>query len=159
MMNEIISKAKKKGLSEETYIKSLECMSKALEELKGLDAKSYWRHMRKLHGIVFDRHYDEEWATRDVEQLEYVNAEGQEKDGPHWTKHDVLSLTETLAFPNTVNEWDKYVAFNAAYSDFCSDKGFTENDIIMIGYLFYFKDEDWPTNTKVWDYFYSKCKL
>lgn len=158
IIDQLISKAKRKGIPEATFIKSLECMAEALEHFKDIDAKTYWKYMRKLHGTLCDYHYDEYFANHDVDQMEYTDANGIEHVGPHWTKSEINQLTSHINFPNDVNEWDKYVAFNAAYSDFCS-KFKEDQDIINIGNLFFFRDEDWPNTHKVWDYFYSKCKL
>ena len=82
-----------------------------------------------------------------------IDASGNALEGPHWTKAQILSATSALEFPKGTTDCDKYVAFNAAYADFC--KKFSEEQIIYIAYLFYFKDEDWKSEGKVWSYMKS----
>lgn len=55
-----------------------------------------------------------------------------------------------MTFPDGTTKWDKYVAFNAAYADFC--KSFSDEDVLRIAYDFYFADEDWKGNGKIWTY-------
>jgi hypothetical protein len=59
-----------------------------------------------------------------------------------------------MKFPADTNKWDKYVAFNAAYADFC--KHFEAGDILKIGFSFFFADEDWGSTTKIWEYMLAK---
>lgn len=74
--------------------------------------------------------------------------------GAHWTKSQIANATKGMKFREKVNDWDKYVAFNAMYADLCSDM--TEDEIIKAAYLFYFQDADWQPEeddcTKIWDY-------
>ena len=46
------------------------------------------------------------------------------------------------------------VAFNAAANDWGKD--YEDADILKIGYDFYFADEDWGSDTKVWEYISHK---
>ena len=59
-----------------------------------------------------------------------------------------------MSFPSGTNKWDKYVAFNAAYSDLM--KEFDDAQILKAGYLLYFADEDWGSTTKIWEYMAEK---
>jgi hypothetical protein len=62
----------------------------------------------------------------------------------------VEEATKGFIFPSGVNKWDKWVAFNAAYADFC--KKFDDDQILEIGYLFYFADTDFSKEGKIWLY-------
>lgn len=55
-----------------------------------------------------------------------------------------------MTFPNGTTKFDRFVAFNAAYADFC--KSFSDEDVLRIAYDFYFADEDWKGNGKIWTY-------
>ncbi len=59
-----------------------------------------------------------------------------------------------MKFHQKVNDWDKYVAFNAMYADLSAKM--TDEEIIKAAYLFYFCDADWQPEddncTKIWDY-------
>ena len=103
---------------------------------------------------MYGCHYNEEFALYDVEQIHYTNKAGEKRFGAHWTVEQIESATAGMKFPMGTNKWDKYVAFNAAHADFCKD--FDEASILKIGYSFFFADEDWPTDTKIWDY--MSCK-
>lgn len=58
--------------------------------------------------------------------------------------------SEGMTFPNGTTKSDRFVAFNAAYADFC--KSFSDEDVLRIAYDFYFADEDWKGSGKIWTY-------
>ncbi len=58
--------------------------------------------------------------------------------------------TAGMTFPNGTTKFDRFVAFNAAYADFC--KSFSDEDVLRIAYDFYFADEDWKGSGKIWEY-------
>jgi hypothetical protein len=60
-----------------------------------------------------------------------------------------VSATRNRSFPEGATDYDKWVAYNAAYADFC--KQCSDSEILNIAYLFYFADEDAPDG-KVWKY-------
>jgi len=137
--------------SDKTRIAKAEAiMSEALEYVKTNDERFYEKLGRELHESLYGPHYTEEMAIKDLESIYYTDSEGLKHKGPHWTKEQVLKATSSLPFPDGTTDCDKYVAFNAAYADFCS--AFTEDQIIKIGYLFFFKDEDWNGEGKIWKY-------
>jgi hypothetical protein len=59
-----------------------------------------------------------------------------------------------MGFPAGTTKWDKYVAFNAFYSDLCTV--YNDEQIIKGAHKFYFEDQDWGDTTKIWDYVYCK---
>jgi hypothetical protein len=50
----------------------------------------------------------------------------------------------------SVTKWDKFVAANAFWHDLSND--FTDEQIICATYKFWFADEDWHSDGKIWDY-------
>ena len=72
--------------------------------------------------------------------------------GKDWSLEQVLEATKGLPFKPCVTDYDKYVAFNAAYADLC--KTLTPDLIIETGHAFFFEDEDAPCN-KIWIYMES----
>lgn len=94
------------------------------------------------------------WTYTDVNHLHYLNREGVECDGPHWSRAEVVAATNGMKFHSKVNDWDKYVAFNSMYADLCAEM--TDEEILKAAYLFYFNDKDWQPDeddcTKIWDY-------
>ena len=148
---EMVNHAKKAGVAnEQTMWESIDGFSDLLEELKESHPHIYWKFMRNQHGIMFHNHYDECFAVYDVGQMHSTNKEGKENQGAHWTCEQIEEATAGKKFPAGTSKWDKFVAFNASFHDW--NKYFEDADILEIGYAFYFADEDWGDDTKVWEY-------
>lgn len=150
----MILDAQKKGLTSENKMwQSFASLSAALNLLKESNPKEYWKIVRKQHAIIYDGHYTEEFAVYDVDSLHWTDNTGMHK-GAYWTIPQIKEATSSLRFPEGVNDWDKFVAFNAAYSDMAGDVD--DATIIKLAHRFYFADEDWheesPNCTKIWDY-------
>lgn len=151
----MVDHAKKAGVTtEKTMWESIDSFSELLEDLKEAHPQMYWDFMRKQHGIMFHNHYDEMFAMWDVSKMHSSNKAGEKKEGAHWTCEQIEVATAGLRFPAGTTKWDKFVAFNAAFHDFWKD--FDEASIIKIGHDFYFADEDWPSETKIWEYMEHK---
>lgn len=155
---EMLAEARKAGgTSEKTMWASIDNVSELLgvirEEHPELD-DLYWDFMRQQHGILYDNHYNEEFARYDVGRLRYKTRDGERMTGAHWTVEQVEAATKMYSFPAGTTKWDKYVALNAMYSDLCMD--LTEEQIIKVAHRFYFADEDWGSTTKTWEYFCCK---
>lgn len=157
----MIKTSKAKGYaSEEKMWQSIDAIGKNLEELKCKHPQMYWKIMRQQHGILFNHHYDKEFAEYDVSQLHYTNARGEKRVGAHWTIQQILDATSNVSFPSGVNEYDKYVAYNATYADLCSE--IPDEVILKVAYLQYFDDEDWSedgSSTKIWEYMCLRSEL
>lgn len=152
---EMVNHAKKAGVTnEQTMWESIDSFSELLEELKETHPQMYWDFMRKQHGIMFHNHYDEAFAMYDVSKMHYTSKNGEKKQGAYWTVDQIESATAGMKFPAGTTKWDKYVSFNAAHSDFCKD--FEDADVLKIGYAFFFADEDWGDDTKIWEYMSNK---
>ena len=149
---DMIEDAKAKGLTSEKIMwESVAELDDMLCIMKREHPDMYWKFIRKQHGMLYANHYTEEFAMWDVSQLRYTNRKGEKKEGAYWTVEQIEEATRTMSFPNGVNRWDKYVAANAAYADFC--RKFDDAQVLEIMYLFYFADEDWKhPATKVWEY-------
>ena len=146
----MVETARKAGVTNEQKMwQSIESFSELLEELKESHPEKYWDFMREQHGIMYGGHYDEMFAEYDVRELEYTDKTGAKRKGAHWTHEQIESATAGMRFPSGVTKWDKYVAFNAAYADLC--KVLDEEEILKAGHALYFADEDWGSDTKIWD--------
>lgn len=154
---EMLEKAKIDGVaSEKTMWQSVESLSDMLCIMEKEHPDMYWAFMREQHGIMYGNHYNEDFAKWDAEQISYTNRQGEKKMGAYWTVEQIESATASMKFPAGTTKWDKYVGFNAAYADFC--KLYEAEDILKIGHSFFFADEDWGSNTKVWEYMQCKNK-
>lgn len=152
----MITEAKAKGLtSEKKMWDSIESLGNSLLAVKAENPDLYWKIMRTQHGIMFNKHYSEEFAKYDVDEIFYTDADGKEHEGAYWTVDEIKEAIKSFNLPNGTTIWDCYVAFNACKADFC--KKFQDEDVMKIAYLFFFKDEDWDDEeddspTKIWDY-------
>jgi len=154
---QLIDQAKAHGVaSEKKMWAAIEQMSCDLSAIEDTQPELYWRILRHQHAILYDRHYSEKFANHDVRKIIYskVGDNGEPMGyGAHWTKAEIVQATKGMRFHDKVNDWDKYVAFNAMYADLCGNMA--DEEIIKAAYLFYFQDADWQTDddcTKVWDY-------
>ena len=151
----MVDHAKRAGVTnEKTMWESIDSFSELLEELEESHPVLYWAFMRKQQGIMFGGHYNEEFAQYDIEQIHYTNKAGEKKYGAHWTVEQVEAATAGMRFPEGTNKWDKWVAASVMYSDLC--KKYDDAQILEAMFLFFFADEDWGSNTKVWDYMTNK---
>lgn len=154
---QMVENAKKAGTAnEKTMWQSIESFSELLEELRESHPEKYWNFMREQHGIMYGGHYDEMFALYDVAMLEYTDKTGARKQGGHWTLEQIETATSGMRFPSGVTQWDKYVAFNAAYADLC--KVLEDGEILKAGFALYFADEDWGSDTKIWDIYELKAE-
>jgi hypothetical protein len=122
-----------------------------LDFVKEHDEGKYWSFMRDTYGLLYDNHYaDEDWAMWDVSCLSWTDKDGHKHTGAHWSITQVEDATKAMQFPSTVTRYDKFVAFNAAYSDWA--RSFDDSQILKIAYDFYFKDEDYAGADKIFQY-------
>ena len=151
----MVEHAKKAGVTtEKTMWESIDSFSELLEELKESHPKLYWEFMRKQHGIMFNDHYDESFAIWDVSQMHSTDKTGVKREGPHWTVEQVETATAGLKFPVGTTKFDKFVAMNAAWHDW--NKVCDDAEVLKIGYAFWFADEDWDAESKIWEYMEHK---
>ncbi len=64
------------------------------------------------------KHYDEKAAKEFVSDLHYVDANGEEHVGEHWSLEKVRELTSNYRYLDSTTDWDKYVAYNFMYAKF-----------------------------------------
>lgn len=154
---DMLVRAQQQGqASEKLMWESVDSLSEMLCVIKREHPDMYWAFLREQHGVLYKKHYDQEFAEWDVSQISYTDKAGNPKHGAHWSVEQVESATAHMKFPIGTTKWDKYVAFNAAYADFC--KKFDEAQVLDIAFSFYFADEDWGTTTKIWEYYCMKNK-
>lgn len=147
---EMIKKHSASG-GEEAMWKSVEAFSKYAERTKDEAPDAYTKLKKCIHEEMCGPHYDEDFATEDVEGIAYTDATGKAHIGAHWTKDEVCDAWATRTFDESVTCWDKWVAANAMYADLC--KAFKEDEVLEAAYLFFFADEDYEGTGKVWEYF------
>jgi hypothetical protein len=149
---EMLEDAKAKGLtSEKVMWESIDDVEEMLAMMKAEHPEHYWKMLRKMHGRIYHHHYTEDFARHDVGKMHWTDKQGQKHEGGHWTVAQIEEATKTRNFPTGTTRWDKYVAYNAFYSDLC--KELDDEAILKAAFLFWFADEDRGAEGKIWRYF------
>ena len=144
---------------------SVAIVSALLEEMREAHPAKYWEVMRKTHEVMFGHHFDEMYAKWQVERMHHTSPNGSVHRGEHWTIDQVMAATNKYRakLPAEVTEWDLYVALNNQWHDYdnwasshIDSLELRDMAIIDGAIAFWFADEDYPSPTKVWDYFSMK---
>lgn len=140
---------------------SIEMWDKHLEEMREHHPEKYWAMMRHTHELMYGKHFDKEYAEWQVERM-YHKCGDKVYKGEHWTYEqtsEVMTKYRSM-LPSDITPCDFYVALNSQWHDYqcwAKDKFSTEaeaeNAIIEMAVRFWFMDDDWKGNTKVWEYF------
>ena len=148
----MVETAVKNGGGEKAMWLSVDVTSELMETLEHHHPELYEHYMRKSYEAMYGKHYNQHFAEEDVAKLHSVDREGKVQAGAHWTMQQIIEATTSMGykFPQGTTDGDKFVAFNSAWHDF--SKKFEDKDVLCIGYLFYFADEDWKGDGKVWEY-------
>lgn len=155
MYKKMIEEARRAGkANEETMWKSVDHIEKLLEHMQHHHPEMYKTFMREEFELLNGPHFDCTFAMETVKNLHYTDAEGVKQSGPHWTPEQVEAAWARKVFKPSVTKWDKYVAANAIYADLC--KEFDDEAVLKAAYLFFFADEDYGGDGKIWNYFMNK---
>jgi hypothetical protein len=147
---QLVEEAVKSGSGEKAMWASVDVTNELMEHLEHQHPDLYEHYMRKSYETIHGKHYNRYFAEEDVSKLHSTDKEGKEHHGAYWTLEQIKEATAGKKFQAGVTDWDKFVAYNAAWHDFC--KKFTDEEILCIAWLFFFADEDWKGDSKVWDY-------
>lgn len=140
---------------------SIEMWDKHLEEMKEHHPDKYWDMMRNTHELMYGKHFDREYAEWQVEQMHH-KCGGKVYKGEHWSHEEATAVMQKYrgTLPSEITPCDFYVALNSQWHDYhCFMKEHFESEegvelaIIESAVGFWFKDDDYPTNDKVWCYF------
>lgn len=129
---------------------SVEVTEQAMEYIKEKDPAEYECLMRKLHEALYGNHYGEELAMHDVEKIYYTDSSGVKHHGAYWTVEQIETAVAGKPFPTGTTKWDRFVAFNITKSDM--GKVLTDEQVLKAAYAFWFQDEDWDGDGKIWRY-------
>ena len=145
---------------------SIELWDKHLEEMLPHHPDKYWEIMRDTHELMYGKHFDKEYAEWQVEQMHHKCGDKVHK-GEHWSYDQTADVMDDYkaTLPAEITPCDFYVALNSQWHDyhclymslFPSEEE-AEKAIIESAIKFWFKDDDWAGNDKVWVYFRSKPK-
>lgn len=140
---------------------SIAIIDTLLEEMAEHHKERYWKIMRDTHELMHGRHFDKEYAEWQVAKMHH-KCGGEVYKGEHWSYDDTTAVMSKYrsTLPSEVTPCDFYVALNAQWHDYhCwakehfADEVDVNNAIIEGAVAFWFKDEDYPSADKVWNYF------
>ena len=140
---------------------SIEMWDKHLEEMKEHHPDKYWEIMRDTHEMMYGKHFDKEYAEWQVEHMHH-KCNGKEYKGEHWSYEETFNVMQKYrgVLSPEITPCDFYVALNAQWHDYqCWMHEHFESEeevdtaIIESAVVFWFKDEDYDGNDKVWSYF------
>ena len=152
MMNyrQMVDAAVKGGSGDKAMWASIDVTNELMEMLEEKHPALYEEFMRKSYEAMCGKHYNRHFAEEDVEKMHSTDRDGKIHYGAYWTIEQIKEATADKKFPQGTTDWDKFVGYNAAHHDFC--KHFDDAAILNIAYLFFFADEDWKGEGKVWEY-------
>lgn len=151
-----------KGKGENQMWESVKYISDFIEPMEKSHPEEYWKFIKGLYATIAGKHYNEEFAIWQVNQMYFENKNGKVHKAPYWTTEEVKEVYESIKskIPQVYNCWDFYVALNMIKSDnYCLLQGwFTDNsnidDKIIEMTINYFNDKDAPyPDSKIWCYF------
>ena len=140
---------------------SIEMWDKHLEEMREHHPDMYWEMMRHTHELMYGKHFDKAYAEWEVEQMHHKCGDKHYK-GEHWSYEatTAVMMKYKATLPPEITPCDFYVALNSQWHDYhCLMRTLfpteeeIEKAIIESAVVFWFKDDDYPTNDKVWNYF------
>ena len=154
-----ITKTFGQGKGEDLMWKSVEVISRAVEEDMPEDKKA--QLMRDVYNVVSSGHYNEQFAREDIAKMYYVDKDGKEHDAPFWPEPAIKELYESCKDKiSEYNFWDFAVTLTMVASDnwcmlmswFPDITDAERNAKFVQMAINWLSDDDWPTDTKIWDY-------
>lgn len=147
--------------------RNVEMWDKHLEEMREHHSDKYWEIMRNTHELMYGKHFDKEYAEWEVEQMHHKSPDGKVYKGEHWSYEQTTEVMQKYKakLSSEITPCDFYVALNTQWHDYICwamehfpNESDAENAIIEMAVRFWFMDDDWEGNTKVWCYFRMKNK-
>lgn len=141
---------------------SVALMDGLLEEMADHHKERYWKVLRDTHELMYGKHFDKEYAEWEVEQMHHKSPDGKVYKGEHWTMEQTSEVMQKYRgkISAEITPGDFYVALNTQWHDYiCWAKEHFPNEadaelaIVEMAVRFWFMDDDWVGNDKVWVYF------
>lgn len=135
---------------------------KHLEEMREHHPDKYWEMMRRTHEMMYGKHFDKEYAEWEVEQMHHKSKDGKVYKGEHWTMEQTSEVMQKHRgkISAEITPGDFYVALNTQWHDYICwamehfpNEADAELAIVEMAVRFWFMDDDWSGNDKVWVYF------
>ena len=141
---------------------SIDLMDGLLEEMAEHHKERYWKVLRDTHELMYGKHFDKEYAEWQVERMHHKSPDGKVYKGEHWPMEQTSEVMQKYRgkISAEITPGDFYVALNTQWHDYICwakehfpNEADAENAIIEMAVRFWFMDDDWEGNDKVWVYF------
>lgn len=138
-------------------------VSDYIKPMNGSDPEGYWRLMKDTYAAMCGKHYNEEFAMWQIENMHFKDKKGEVHHAPHWTKSEYKSAYESMKSKlrnSNYNMWDFAVTIEMIYSDdYCLYKEWwpdasqevIESKVVDAA-INYLNDDD-DTDGKIWKRF------
>lgn len=155
-----------KGLGENTMWNSIKVISDAIDPMRDSNPDWYWNLLKHTYCAMNGGHFNEEFAKWQVEQMYYIDKDGNKHHAPYWNEDAMKTVynREKGNIPSVYNYYDFCVTMNMLKSDnYCMLKKWTPNatedqlDMMVSDMAVnYLNDPDAPYPTeKIWRYIMS----
>lgn len=148
------------GKDEEVMWKSIELISKFVDDRVDPECKE--KLMADVFGLMSNGHYDEDFAEKAIKKMYYLDKNGRKHYAPYWTEDQLEDIYDKIK--NKIPDYNLYdfmVTFNMLASDNWKmlhdwypeiTPEMMANKVTDLT-LTWLDDDDWPTKSKIWDYF------
>lgn len=163
--NKIISYYKDNvKMDSDTAWEVIHCLGRIIVCDSDLDKTQLWSIMRDVHEKLYGKHFDEHYATWEVDQMYHICKDNHREDHSIMFTIDEATEIHHKYFKHKKTDvtcWDMYVALNAQYHDnielykvWFSDNTIEQlrDKIVESCCINWFEDVD-ASDVKVWNYF------
>lgn len=155
-----------KGKSEPVMWAVTKRVSDFLEPFENSHPREYWGLIKDTYSLMCGPHYNECFASWQIEQMYYKDKAGTTHQSPHWTKaqyKEAFELIRPKLKSANYNCWDVAVTLEMLYSDnICMYRswwpGATEKELetkVAEAAINYLNDDD-DSEGKIWHRFHKE---
>ena len=153
-------KSNSTGKGENTMWDSVKLISKFIDE--HVDDEEKCKLMHQVFGFMSGGHYNDEFAEQAISKMYYQDKGGRKHYAPYWTQDQVEDIYDEVKsripkynlydFMVTLNMLasDNWYLLRSWFPDITEEQFAKKVTELAITWL---ADEDWPTASKIWDYF------
>ena len=108
------------GKGEKTMWITAQRVSDFIKPMKEAHPDKYWKFMKDTYADMCGKHYNENFAMWQIEQMHFKDKKGEVHHAPHWTKDQYKSAYESIKSKlknPSYNMWDFAVTLEMLYSD------------------------------------------
>ena len=108
------------GKGEKAMWASAHRVSEYIKPMKETDPEGYWKLIKDTYADMCGKHYNEDFAMWQIEQMHFTDKRGEVHHAPHWNKSQYKSAYDSVKSKiknSHYNMWDFAVTLEMLYSD------------------------------------------